>query len=155
MRMLINGLDRLVSVAVAVLVIAAAVAVCLNVFYRYVLEAGLVWADELPGFMLVWIAFLGAYLAYRDDGHIAFDAFLNKLPEMARRVALTVIDLMVGGFMVLLAVLSVRMMAVVGGRPIETLPVPQGVFMAVLPLSAGLIVLALLARIVARWRSAP
>jgi TRAP-type C4-dicarboxylate transport system permease small subunit len=151
----LKWVDRTVAACAAALVVATTLAVCLNVFYRYVLHMGLVWADEVPGFLLVWIAFLGAYLAYRENGHIAFDLLLEKLPSGASRVLASVIDLMVGALMVMIGLLSIKVMGVVGGRPIETLPIPQGVFMVIMPLSSGLILLALLARIVGRWRTAP
>lgn len=147
-------LDSLVRIVVGVLVAATAVAVCLNVFFRYVLNSGLVWADEVPGFMLVWIAFLGAYLAARDDGHIAFDMLVDAFPRTLRRIVRALGDLAVTGFFVLLGVTSWQMIARVGGRPIETLPIDQGVFMSVLPLTSLLMTIAMLARLVDRWRNA-
>ncbi len=152
MDAILKGVDRLVAVVVGAIVAASAASVCLNVFYRYALSSGLVWADEIPGYFLVWIAFLGAYLAIRGEGHIAFDMFVEKLPEGPRQVAQTVIDLVVVGFLAVLLVLSIDMIAVVGNREIETAEIPQGVFMAVLPISAGLMILGLLARILSRWR---
>ena len=149
---MLRGIDRLVAVIVGAIVAASAVSVCLNVFYRYALSSGLVWADEIPGYFLVWIACLGAYLAIRGEGHIAFDMFVEMLPERPRQVAQTVIDLLIVGFLAVLLVLSIDMIAVVGNREIETAQIPQGVFMAVLPLSAGLMILGLLARILTRWR---
>ncbi|MBZ9560102.1 MULTISPECIES: TRAP transporter small permease [Modicisalibacter] len=151
---MLNWLDRLVRVVVGALVAATAVAVCLNVFFRYVLNSGLVWADEVPGFLLVWIAFLGAYLAARDDGHIAFDMLVDAFPRALRRVVRALGDLAVTGFFVLLGVTSWQMIARVGGRSIETLPIDQGVFMGVLPLASILMVIAMLARLIDRWRNA-
>lgn len=153
MRWILDSIDRIIAVVVAGLVIATAIAVGLNVFFRYVLHLGLVWADEVPGFLLVWIAFLGAYLAYRRDGHIAFDMLLDKLPRLPRRIAHSLIDALVAALFIMLGVLSWRMISVVGGREIETLEIPQGVFMAILPVSSALIVLALIGRILERLAS--
>ncbi len=152
---MLKVIDRSVAAVAALLVAATAVAVCLNVFFRYVLESGLVWADEIPGFLLVWIAFLGAYLAIRREGHIAFDLLVAKLPPRPRAVLQTLIDLLVVGFLVLLVRTSVEMIARVGGREIETAPIPQGVFMAILPIAGMLMIVGLAVRIVARWRRAP
>lgn len=151
---MLNWLDRLVRVVVGALVATTAVAVCLNVFFRYVLNSGLVWADEVPGFLLVWIAFLGAYLAARDDGHIAFDMLVDAFPRGLRRVVRALGDLAVTGFFVLLGVTSWQMIVRVGGRSIETLPIDQGVFMGILPLASILMVIAMLARLIDRWRNA-
>ena len=43
---------------------------------RDLLSNVVVTADEVPGLLLVWVAFLGAYLAMRREGHIAFDMVL-------------------------------------------------------------------------------
>ena len=43
-------------------------------------------ADEVPGYLLAWVAFLGAYLAMRREGHIAFDLLAESLPRMGRRI---------------------------------------------------------------------
>ncbi|SME93682.1 TRAP-type C4-dicarboxylate transport system, small permease component [Tistlia consotensis] len=143
---LLRALDRLVGAVAGLCVAATAVAVCLNVFYRYVLASGLVWADELPGFLLVWIAFLGAYLAARDDGHIAFDLLVAKLPRPLSGLLSALVELSVAGFALLMVWLSLAMIRRVGWREIETLPLPQGLFMAVLPVAFALIALALALR---------
>jgi len=153
MKGLLHAIDKAVAFVVGTIVAIMAVSVCLNVFYRYALSSGLVWADEVPGFFLVWISFLGAYLAIRAEGHIAFDLLVEKLPAKACLLTQSIVDLVVVGFLGLLLYLSIGMIEVVGGRSIETLPIPQGFFMAVLPLSAGLMILGLLVRIVERWRA--
>lgn len=145
--------DRTVGGVVAALVAFNAVIVCLNVFYRYVLSSGIVWANEIPGFLLVCIGFLGAYLATRDDGHIAFDMLVEMSPRRVQLLLRSLSDLIVIGFLGLLLVLSIRMIDVVGGTELETLELAKGWFMIVVPISAGLMMLALAVRLVSRWRS--
>ncbi|WP_108447884.1 TRAP transporter small permease [Halomonas sp. BN3-1] len=151
---MLRYLDRLVETVVGALVALTTIAICLNVFYRYVLDSGLVWADEVPGFLLVWIAFLGAYLAARKDGHIAFDMLLEAFPPLLKRVVQVIGDMAVIGFFVLLGLKSWQMIDRVGDRSIETLPIAQGVFMSVLPIASTLMVVALSVRLIQRWRNA-
>lgn len=143
-------LDRAVEALVAAVIVASTLMLMANVFAREVLATGIVWADELPGLLLVWIAFLGAYLTYRRDAHIAFDLFVSKLPATLRGAVETLGDLMVLGFALVMVNLSWRMIARVGRREIETLEIAQGWFMAVLPIAFALIALALVVRIVRR-----
>jgi TRAP-type transport system small permease protein len=145
--------DRTVGGVVAALVAFNAVIVCLNVFYRYVLSSGIVWANEIPGFLLVCIGFLGAYLATRSDGHIAFDMLVEMAPTRIQLWLRSLNDVIVIGFLGLLVALSVRMINVVGGTELETLDLAKGWFMAVVPISAGLMIVALATRLIARWRS--
>ncbi len=150
---MLRYLDRVIEFVVGALVALTTIAVCLNVFYRYVLGSGLVWADEVPGFLLVWIAFLGAYIAARQQGHIAFDMLIEAFPPLFKRVVQAIGDLAVIGFFVLLGITSWQMIDRVGGRSIETLPIAQGVFMSVLPIASALMVVALSVRLTQRWRS--
>ena len=146
---MLNMLDRTVEAVVAAVIVASTAMLMANVVAREVLATGIVWADELPGLLLVWIAFLGAYLTYRRDAHIAFDLFVSKLPHGPRLWVETLGDVLVLGFALAMVNLSWRMIARVGGREIETLEWAQGWFMAVLPISFALIALALAVRI---WR---
>jgi len=138
------------AAAAAMFVAATVVSICVNVFYRYVLESGLVWADEIPGYFLVWISFLGAYLAVRDRGHISFDAIIENLPSRGRGAALILVNLLVIAFLAVLFVLSLRMIAIVGDTEIETADIPQGLFMAILPIASAAMIAGLAADIARR-----
>lgn len=146
-------LDRAVGTLVAALIAFNTVVICLNVFYRYVLSSGITWANEIPGLLLVCIGFLGAYLATRVDGHIAFDMLVDMSSKQLQLVLRSVSDVIVIGFLGLLVVLSIRMIHVVGGTEIETLELAKGWFMASVPVSAALMAVALTARLIQRWRS--
>lgn len=167
-------LDRIFGALAALLVAASAGAICLNVFYRYVVLGWLrngaehwpwlsgpyrlfdgllapvsVTADEVPGFMLVWIAFLGAYLALRRDQHISFGLLVERCRPPVRRLLRAAVDGLLLFFFALVFWLSLRMIWIDGAREIETAELPQGLFMAVLPLSAAAMIAVLLKRLIA------
>lgn len=177
LRRVIRFLDRFIAVLAAVALVAAFAMILLNVFNRYVvlgwLRAGseqsetVAWlfnvidgpispfsvtADEVPGLLLVWIAFLGAYLAYRKGGHIAFDMVLKKLPNSPRNIIRFLSDGMILIFLIMLFHQSVRMISVDGATEIETADISQGWFMGIIPLAAVLLILALLIDNIERWR---
>ncbi len=152
--MLLRLIDSAVAAAAALLVAATVVITCAAVFFRYVMNAALPWPEEVAGYLLVWISFLGAYLALRRDGHISFDMLLEKLPRPAERGVRVLIDLILIGFFAIILVLSIRMISVVGATEIETAEIPQGVFMAVLPVSSAVIIVALIADIAGLVRRA-
>ncbi len=170
-------IDAVVAALAALVLTASTAMICLNVFYRYAVLGWLrglaesaawaemlyrpldtwlgaisVTADEVPGLLLVWIAFLGAYLAMRRGGHISFDLVVEKIPDPLRRVSRTVIDAALILFLALVIIQSIRMIEIDGATEIETASIAQGWFMAILPLSAGLLILALAQRVHARWR---
>ena len=57
------------------------VTVCLQVFFRYVLEQPLSWSEELARYAFVWLSFLGAAMALGKRLHFGVDYFVNKLPS--------------------------------------------------------------------------
>ncbi|MCV6547022.1 MAG: TRAP transporter small permease subunit [Cohaesibacter sp.] len=103
-------------------------------------------ADEVPGFLLVWVAFLGAYLTMRREGHIAFELIEESLPRLGRRLLRGANTVLISGFLVLLLWQSVRMIGVAGATEIETADIAQGWFMLIMPLAAILLLIATVQR---------
>lgn len=176
MHHLIRLVDRLVAVLATSALVVATSMILINVLNRYVVLGWLrsssedsnlgAWAyelsdqilspisataDEVPGLLLIWIAFLGAYLAYRQGGHISFDMIVDALPSPIRRLLITATESTIMAFLIVLLVQSVRMIMVDGETEIETAEIAQGWFMLIIPLSAGLMVFALLIDIYERW----
>lgn len=114
-------------------------------FFREWLGAVSVTADEIPGFLLVWVAFLGAYLALRREGHISFDLLVDALPPLGRKAVMALNMLLMGLFLSVLLGHSIRMIRVAGRTEIETAEIAQGWFMLIMPI-ASLLLLAALAR---------
>lgn len=104
-------------------------------------------ADEVPGYLLAWVAFLGAYLAMRREGHIAFDLLLNSLPDRVRRIAILTNAALIGGFLLMVLWQSIRMIRVSGATEIETAEIAQGWFMLIIPVAAVLLLIATFLRL--------
>lgn len=115
-------------------------------FFREHLGSLSVMADEVPGLLLVWIAFLGAYLVLRREGHISFDMIAESLSLRGQKILIATNAALFGGLLLVMLVQSVRMIKVSGATEIETAEVAQGWFMLVLPISAALFLLALAQR---------
>jgi TRAP-type C4-dicarboxylate transport system permease small subunit len=71
-----NGIDFLL----AVLLLAMTLAVFLQVFFRYVVNAPLSWPEEMARIMIVWLSFVGGYMAMRENKHLGFGLLVEKLP---------------------------------------------------------------------------
>ena len=63
-------------VAVALMVVA----ILIQVFFRYVLNAALPWPDEAARFMMLWLTGLMAPMAFRRGGFVAIDMVVQALP---------------------------------------------------------------------------
>lgn len=143
-------LDRVCSVLLGGLALLCLVEVPL----RYGFGGGVGFYDELAGFGLVWLTFLGAVLARRDRAHIGIRDLVSRLPPGARRIAgLVEHVLMIALWLVVLwfgAVLAGRF----AGERAITMPLPMGLFYVVLPMSAALTLWIEVRRLRAVWRGA-
>ncbi|MFY9694439.1 MAG: TRAP transporter small permease subunit, partial [Xanthobacteraceae bacterium] len=56
---------------IAAALVAAEIAILFSgVVARYVFDAPLVWSDELASMLFLWLAMLGAVIAFRRDEHM-------------------------------------------------------------------------------------
>ncbi len=80
------GIGRSVEFAAAALV-AAEIAILLGgVITRYLFDHPLVWSDELASIVFLWLAMLGAVIAFRRDEHMRMTAAVAMLPHSSRGI---------------------------------------------------------------------
>jgi TRAP-type C4-dicarboxylate transport system permease small subunit len=67
-----------------VALLLSVVLICANAFGRYVLHAPVIWAEEVLGYSLVWMVYLGAVLVTAGGYHLRMDLFVQLLGEKAQ-----------------------------------------------------------------------
>ncbi|MGN6114142.1 MAG: TRAP transporter large permease [Nitrobacter sp.] len=76
------SLDRflgyLVEIPAAALVVAEIVVLFAGVVFRYVLHQPLIWSDELASILFLWLAMLGAVVAFRRAEHMRMTALVAR-----------------------------------------------------------------------------
>src|SRR4051794_37429476 len=80
-------LGRLVEVPAAVLVVAEIVILFAGVVARYGLHAPLIWSDELASILFLWLAMLGAAVAFRRSEHMRMTAVVAAAKPAVRAYA--------------------------------------------------------------------
>jgi tripartite ATP-independent transporter DctM subunit len=87
-RPVIGTLDAWLGAAVEIvaagLVAAEIIILFGGVVARYVFNAPLVWSDELASILFLWLAMLGAVIAFRRDEHMRMTACVGMLAPPAR-----------------------------------------------------------------------
>jgi len=66
-----------------------------NVVSRYFLNFSIAWSEEVARFMLIWLAMIGAVLAYVEDEHLGLDILVTQIPRQMARVVAVMADLLV------------------------------------------------------------
>jgi tripartite ATP-independent transporter DctM subunit len=76
-------LGRLVEIPAAILVVAEVVILFAGVVARYGLRSPLIWSDELASILFLWLAMLGAAVAFRRSEHMRMTAIVaSATPTM-------------------------------------------------------------------------
>jgi tripartite ATP-independent transporter DctM subunit len=81
-----SSLGAFVEILAAGLVAAEMAILFSGVLSRYVFNRPLVWSDELASILFLWLAMLGAVIAFRRDEHMRMTACVRMLPQPWRAV---------------------------------------------------------------------
>jgi len=101
-----TGVARLMENLMALCLGTMALAVFINVVFRYVFGTGISASEELSRLLFVWMVFIGATLAYPRGEHMTFTMLLAALQKKpaALNAVVVLIRLLVIGACVALAV---------------------------------------------------
>ena len=136
-----KGLERIIRYLVLVLLSLMVLIVFANVVSRYYLHYSLAWSEEVARFMLVWLVFLGSFLAYVNDEHLGLDILVKKFPPLLRKIVATFVNMLVifalyavmeGGYLMMIANFDWLSPAA---------EIPQGYIYLIVPASCGLMIL--------------
>lgn len=137
----LNAIDRLLGAVLRPVIFAGMAAltavITLQIVSR-VLFTSVAWTEEVARFLLIWITFLGAALAWQEGRHLAVALLRGSLPDGPRRIVTGAAILVSIAFMVALAVIGVRYMNVQSFQKSPSLRVPMSYVYAVMPIAAAL-----------------
>ncbi len=88
-------LDKGVDGTLALMLAVMTVVVFSQVFFRYVLRSPLSWPEETARVLVVWLSFLGGYMALREKRHIGFNLLVKKLPRRGKFVVEVIVFLLI------------------------------------------------------------
>lgn len=135
---------RLAEQRLAILFLIALFGILLlQIAGRFVLDAPVVWSEEVARYLFAWVVFVGASDAIRSRSHIAVDLVPNMLPLRGRLALGLAMDL------ILLVVLAVLVWLGVEGTlrahrlPSVTMDLPQSFLYGVVPVGCALMLLRL------------
>ncbi len=134
----VRWLTRLVEwmlVGLSVLIFAV---VFLQVLFRYLLRQPLFWSEELPRYLLIWMSFLAAALAQKQDAHINITLCLAPLSTRARQALKILTDVVILAFLWVLIYSGSMVTSITAHHRSTALQLPMGFVYAALPAGAVL-----------------
>jgi len=112
-----------------------AILVAVQVFCRYVLNSSLFWSEELARYMLVWLSFFGATVAYYRNLHPGVDALTSRLPPEKQRFFRLVVHLTSMTLALVMVVSGLQFAWFVRLQISPALAIPKWIILAVIPAS--------------------
>lgn len=92
---------------IAILFASLVATILAQIVFRYFLGTSLSWAEEIARYTFVWLVYLAGILAVREGLNITFDILLNALPDKLWAVLFLATNIVVCGFLALVAYLGV------------------------------------------------
>ncbi len=90
MSALVELYFKMLKALMAACLLVMVVLVFGNVVLRYGFNSGITVSEELSRWLFVWLTFLGAIVAVRENGHLGVDILVRRLPLLGRRICLSV-----------------------------------------------------------------
>lgn len=95
------------------------------------------WPEQVAGNLLVWITYGGSYVAARRSEHLGFDLIMTLIPERLRRRAEFAVRIGLIGFFATLFAFSLVMVAHHGDLMLQSIDIPEILFMVAIPVFAA------------------
>jgi TRAP-type transport system small permease protein len=95
--LLVDRLCRVLELFIAGCLLAMVVMVFGNVVLRYVFNSGIAVSEELSRWLFVWLTFMGAIVALKENGHLGTDMLVSRLPQAGKVVCLLASQLLMLG----------------------------------------------------------
>ncbi|MDR9438953.1 MAG: TRAP transporter small permease subunit [Halomonas sp.] len=136
-----SGFEWLLEVITMLLVVSLTVVVLLGVTFRFSGNS-LGWYDEVAAVMLAWVTYYGAALAALKRGHISVPGLVFSQPRAVRMTLVLIGEAIILTFFVLLAFYGMRVIQILGGSTLVSVPIPVAVTQSAIPIGAALYVIA-------------
>lgn len=143
---------RIVLAAAFLVVVLLTIA---QVFFRFALDAPLIWSEELARILIVWIAFLGAAVVSWDGRHINVDVAFKAMSGRTRRIVRTVNALAACLLLAALISPTLRLVRIENMAETGALELPSGIIRLPVAIGAVLTIAAILLRLAVRRRRPP
>jgi TRAP-type C4-dicarboxylate transport system permease small subunit len=137
-----SGFERVLRstlTAISVLMLAAYfLAVLLQVFYRYVLNDSIFWAEEFVRASMIWGVMVASALVAASRNHIRVELLEDWLPPAGRRVVIFLANALSLGFCLILLYAGIELVNRTWFQLSPMLEIPKWWVYVAIPVGAGL-----------------
>jgi TRAP-type transport system small permease protein len=150
--MLKKAFDNLIEGACAVLMVALAVVVFIQVFNRFVLQTPLAWSEDLAMLLYQWVVFVGAALGVKRMRHFGIELVVRQFSEDWRHRIELLTPLVMLGVAVVMIVQGYTLLMLNVNRTFATMDLSYTWAFLPIPLGGFLIIIYLIQVEIERWK---
>lgn len=125
--LVLHWVDQAVSLVVMIAMAVLTTVICVQVFYRYVLNSSIDWSWDVPRLCFIWIGLLAIPLGLKRHAHVGIDLLLVWLPREYQKMIIRVNLLLMAVMMAFVAVYAVRLARTTWPQLLTTIDVSVGV----------------------------
>ncbi len=145
-------LSNSVEGVAAILVVALAVVVFVQVFNRYVLKAPLAWSEDLAMLLFQWVTFLGAAIGVKRMRHFGIELVVRNLPEKLHRAIEYVVPIFVGIVALIMITEGIELLSFNRARIYSSMNLSYTWAYLPIPISGCLMILYLIRQEIMGWQ---
>jgi TRAP-type transport system small permease protein len=90
-----KSLNNLLNIVIVASLALMAILIFGNVVLRYAFNSGIMWSEEMSRFLFIWMCFLGAIGALKDNSHLGVDMVIKKLSEGKKKIVYSISNLLI------------------------------------------------------------
>ena len=120
--------------------LSMSIIVAVQVFCRYVLNHSLFWSEELARYLLVWLTFLGASVAYYRNVHPGIDVIYARMPNSIQKITAITVHLVSMTLFGIMIIFGAKFSYFVRLQISPALNLPKWLIFTIIPIS-GLILM--------------
>mgnify|MGYP004687771739 FL=1 len=136
-----------------VLMVVFMVNIFCQIFFRVLFKTPVFFAEELSRYAFLWMVFLGLSYATLHDKHIRVTLLVEKFPFTLQRITEILIHLLAIACFCWIGVTSISWLKFISGSVTNAMRIPRWILGLILPLSAVLVVIRSIQKIVACCRT--
>ncbi|HHX95184.1 MAG TPA: TRAP transporter small permease [Clostridia bacterium] len=150
MKVLNKILNHTEEILVSSGILFAALLLFVNVVLRYIFKYGIVWAEELTRYIIVWVTFVGGAICVRRGSHLTVSILLEFVKGAKRKAIIIGAHLLTILFTLFLTIYGFELVsqAFVNGQVTPALQAPYYFIYLAIPIGGALMTLRLIQDIV-------
>lgn len=134
-------IDKAIKGAVATSIFLIMAIICVQVFFRFVLNSALPWPEEASRFLMIWALFIGGAYAFLENEHASITFLSKRFPYKLSIVVNVFNNLVIIFFLSVIIYGGYQQMDRLGGLTTGAMGISRAIPYAAIPVSCILYVL--------------